>query len=231
MKNIKIQLIPFLILFFASEKFSAQDFSYQFNSDSTGYISIIDTSSVFLTYESSNQEILLIPDDFEFNFAGKSIDTIRINPNGYLSFDRENKFNFLFFFKEFLFNDDSINKTLITYKKEVLFSEGSVFKIEFKNLMYQVGEENAFLNFQIFFYQNTNTIEFRMGSVVGNLIDGNCMFGLINMFDPVNSGLGFLLSGDSKSPTANFLPENSNPSVINLFPKEGTIYTFTKNAQ
>lgn len=158
-------------------------------------------------------------------FDSLAYDSIRINANGNTGFGKDNSFSPGYRYLITPYGSDLIYRASgtspISYK-----AEGSapvrIFKVEWKNAGFQqeeanLGTKNDSTNFQLWLYEGSNDIEFRMGP---NLITDPA----VNFYG--DSGPGSYLQ--------DFSPEASGNNAIIIsagltgVPANGAIYKFTK---
>ncbi|MGQ0827628.1 MAG: hypothetical protein ACT4ON_04450 [Bacteroidota bacterium] len=222
-KKYALVLVAFMI---TAISVKAQNFDYLVQKDTNqSYVDISDTTSITLP---QIDDVYQLPIGFSFNYAGAIVDTLKIRTTGLLTFDKENKYNFIFLNKEFVYDTDSATASAILYKTETTGGV-HILKIEFKNMLLIRGEEKIHLNYQVWLYQYTNKIEFHMGTVQGDLPAETCMMGLINMNNTSEAAIGYLLQGDPANPSGTSIPANGSPVELSGFPAAGTVYEFAVN--
>ncbi len=205
---------------------NAQNFNYQAQT-STGqsYNDIADTTIIrVLPFEDHYK----LPIGFSFNCAGRTTDSLTIRSTGLLTFDNESKYNFIALNKEFIFDADASSASSVVYKTDTSTSI-HILKLQFKNMLLVRGEEKIHFNFQVWLYQYTGKIEFRMGEVTGNMPSENCLIGLINMNNTAEASVGYLLQGNAETPSGILITAGGSLSELTATPATGTVYTFTTN--
>lgn len=215
-----------LILTFSCK---AQNFNYQVQTIlNQSYESIVDTTAKTISsFESTNQ----LPIGFSYNFAGRTIDSLKIKPSGLLTFDLESKYNFIFLNKEFEFDTDTSHASSVFYKLDIADSINiHILKVEFKNMLLVRGTEKLHFNFQVWLYQYNNAIEFHMGTIEGTIPNESCLMGLINMNNTSENAVGYLLQGDIANPSGIAIEAQGNLVELTSLPATGTIYKFTPSS-
>lgn len=158
-------------------------------------------------------------------FDSLAYDSIHINANGYTGFGKDNSFGPGYRYLTAPYESDLIYRASgtspISYKVEGN-APGRIFKVEWKNAGFQqeeanLGTKNDSTNFQLWMYEGSNDIEFRMGP---NLIT-----------DPAVNFYGDFGPG---SYLQDFSPEASGNNAIIIsagitgVPANGAIYKFSK---
>ncbi|MBN8696072.1 MAG: hypothetical protein J0L87_06045 [Bacteroidetes bacterium] len=229
-RNILILGIVFLQVIFCK----AQNFNYSFVKQNQSYTNLADSS---LTALNDNQvwddNTYLIPIGFSFQFAGQSFDSLKVRTNGTITFDSNNKFNFVCLYKNFIcdVNSEGVSQSPINKELVVLPNGNKQLRIEFKNVFFMTTSGlKKHTNFQIWLTQGDNSIEFHMGDSDSSIGNENFVFGLINMNpSPSNSTIAYLISGDPTAPVASSISFGVNLVHLLTIPPSGTTYIFTAN--
>ncbi len=184
--------------------------------------------------ENPNLEIgyplfLDIPIGFDFVFLGETYNSFGMTENGYAFFSiGGTTVSFISFYDADLknFQDDAMLSPIY------YLTEGEEGNRIFKCEMVQVGfeedqENNDYANVQLWFYENCNDFEIRVGPVsIDPLEDDLFYFGntspffAYGLYDPESY---YILAGD---PTAPY-QQTSNLVTLDEVPQDGTIYTFS----
>jgi hypothetical protein len=201
-----------------------QNFNYTLSHSNSQYTELADSESVVINDLWSNNQT--IPVGFNINIAGSVFESFRLFSNGVLSFDRDQKINFVSLFKNFYEERNQegvIVSSILT--QSIIEGNHKIFKIEFKNVAFSdVNSNKVNVSFQIWLKEN-NEIEFHMG-MVSLITNEPCIIGLLNMNANQDSSLGYLMVGDPNSPSAGIISYGQAPSKITNIPQKGSIYTY-----
>jgi hypothetical protein len=109
----------------------------------------------------------------------------------------------------------------------------NIFKMQWKNMGFETGDSNDFINFQMWIYENSGVIEMRYGamSVSNNLWENNANGPIVGLLEMDNNFTNIFnrvwLTGNSQSPvetkTGTFL-------AMDNVPQTGTVYKFTPSS-
>jgi len=129
-------------------------------------------------------------------------------------------------------NSTNVSSSPISYKTDGE-TGNRIFKVEIKNAGLEDAaslgftEDHFFVNYQIWFYEADNSIEFRYGS--NNITDINYVSnedeGLLAGFE--GEIKSYIMYGPSTSPIYNEFGEETDPNesfTLNAFPANGTVY-------
>jgi hypothetical protein len=208
--------------------------SYAFTSIQGSYISltgvpgVVDTS-LAATADTGVSTSITMP--FAFTFAGTAYSTIKVSPNGWLSFgaatvtDTQNSVNSLAnagVAKPILFPlwDDLMCTVKPRYVTTGIFPHRR-FKVEWSQQKWDAQSPGDVVSFQIWFFETTNVIEYlynQGATVVANGSSGAS----IGICDA--NGKYLTLTNSGASPTADY---NTFTSNISTKPATGQIYRFT----
>jgi len=206
----------------------AQTFSYDLQKDSSGY-TVLSGAVVLSTAENFRSKSFTVDIPFAFNFCGSAADSITIEGNGFIVFNKE-KATAIVAYTNFGSNKD----TTMGYSSSILCkaegdSGNKIFKIEFKNLSQSSLSANDHLSYQVWLYENGNKIEFHTGtnSYAGTPgIEIPVLLGLINKnMDTENNA--FLLYGDPHNPSGQLIAAGIGFVYLDNVPAEGTIIKLT----
>jgi hypothetical protein len=231
----------------------AQTFPYTFTATTDDYVSLANATSL------NNGELwddpeYVVPIGFEFDLFGQSINELSFAfgsggivgpvPNG------ENFISLLI-----PYGSDIADRGLLTgkSKSEIRYqTEGApgsrIFKLEWDNagFYYEMDENETnddFVNFQLWLYEGSNIIEVRFGESsiadpdLVHDIPGGPLVGLLDSLvegdDDTDIGYLFYLTGDTESPSVEFVGELEElfflSSVLEGSPADGQIYRFAPN--
>lgn len=231
-----------LFVIFSSISLTAQDCFYDF-SVSTG------------TYQDLNNPISLnngtvwddpsysVPIGFDFEVCGNVYHTLYISDSGSGGslFSEENPEGTISIITPI--NQDIVDngqfsgtsQSPLSYK--ISGTNGNhILKIEWKNVGFW-GIQNDYMNFQVWLYENTNSISFHYGSssiLNPDSFDGEngpviIFYPLVNLDTDSFVESGYLLTGSPMNPSVIVVDDNTSPPIIALngMVPSGTIYTFT----
>ena len=170
-------------------------------------------------------------DGFEFNGSGSGMGAPTTTPYVYANIA---PFEADLMDRGYL-DDEEVSLSPIGYVVEGA-PGNRIFKLEFKNAgsYYEMQEYNTldmFINFQMWLYEGSNTIQFRFGPSSVEDPDvfydgqGGAFIGVLlyDEFEDVLSDV-HLLVGSASNP---FLSDNEEPEPINGTPPNGTVYTLS----
>jgi hypothetical protein len=194
----------------------------------TGVPGVIDTS-LGVTADAGVSSAIALP--FAFTFAGTAYSTIKVSPNGWLSFgaasvsntqDNTNSLTNAGVAKPILFPlwDDLMCTVKPRYITTGIFPHRR-FKVEWSQQKWNAQSSGDTVSFQIWFFETTNVIEFlysQGASAVSNTSSG-ASIGILDA-----NGKYLTLSNSGASPTANY---NIFTDNIADKPATGQIYRFT----
>jgi hypothetical protein len=227
-KKALIKLALMCLLFFTIMQTEAQNFNYIFAKDSGAYVSL--TSPVFLSSNESwvNKHFkLALP--FQFNFSGLPADTIYIETNGYLIFDK-NKELATVAFNEFSSRKDTNQSYTASLGYSIEGSSGSrIVKIQFSNVSKNNFSSSDHLNYQVWLYESGNKIEFHIGANAYSLnpeFTNPVMLGLINR-NMDSDPKAYLINGTIFSPAAGTVSADEDLIYLNNVPSEGIVFRLT----
>jgi hypothetical protein len=236
----------FLMILFIGSRSNAQNFNYTVSSDSVSWQEL--NSPTILNMVNDGWDFSYrMPIGFSFAFAGQNFDSLTIESNGYLVFDKNRNYAFTMF-NQFTDRTDSLgNHSVLGY--ELSGSSGNhILKIQYKTVGLSKNDPRA-LSFQIWLKEN-GTIEVRTGhsdyhwanemqssidpqtnevtQTIVQVVDTTqyCRIGLLNMNmdTPVR---GYFIGGDSNSPTGISCTEaNPGTALLTSIPYTGRRYVF-----
>lgn len=227
MKKLIYLPVLYLCLFVLQSK--AQNFNYTLTKDSSLYTPL--ASPTLLSVEGQNWRninfSMRLP--FQFNFCGSSTDSLVIEGNGFIVLDHA-KFLSIVAFNNFRSNKDTNENYSSTVSYLTIGSQGNrITKIEFKNLSQAKLSNTDFLNYQVWFYENGNKIEFHIGSNWYGLnpeSPSSVLLGIVNRnMDTENKA--YLVTGSQYAPTGQSISGDNEFVYLNNTPSEGTILTLT----
>jgi hypothetical protein len=208
--------------------------SYAFTAIQGNYISltgvpgVVDTS-LGATADAGVSTVITLP--FAFTFAGTVYPSIKVSPNGWLSFgaasvtNTQNNTNSLVnagVAKPILFPlwDDLMCTVSPRYVTTGIFPHRR-FKVEWSQQKWNASSAGDTVSFQIWFFETTNVIEFlySQGAATVSNTSGGASIGILDA-----NGKYLTLSNSGASPTANY---NTFTDNIGDKPATGQIYRFT----
>lgn len=215
----------------------AQPLFYKFNDTTIAYSNLVGSTVT----SAWTKEVAVA---FKFKFFGRSVDSVRIQPN-YIYFTKNEDDNITLGQENYVAENNNTSLSPISY----LISGSTpnrIMKIEFKNIRVNTGDMSTeyIENNQIWLYEADNSIEFRFGTNSVTDLNYNTFFYTLLDFDNspylgvsgtvadptfiriINSGT---FKGLSEHPTANtvyrFYPDVNNSSISN----NNTIKPYTIN--
>jgi hypothetical protein len=241
-------LLLFLIVF--GRKISAQEFNYSVTTDSVAW-NELNAQTLLNATDTAWRSAYRIPLGFNVNFLGRQFDSVTVETNGYVVFDRDRNYAMMIFNQLGDAVDTSGHHSVIGY--ETQGAAGTrVTKIQYLNCG-ENGDNSRMQSWQVWIHEN-GTVEFRIGpgtlrqtksvitvtdSVTGLdssyivLADDSskqCHAGLINM-NMDTEQRAQLLSGSPENPQLITVTENTAelPSLL-FIPRKGYRYSFTPNS-
>lgn len=202
----------------------AQTFNYSFQKDSSAYTPL-SGATVLSVAENFRGLQFTVHIPFSFTACGVTTDTLLIDGNGYISFNRENGASIIAC-NAFSSNMDSLAHYQSSILTSVSGNAGSrIFKIEFNNLSQNQFSANDKLNYQVWLYEGDKHIEFHIGAnSYAGLEDGifPVPFGLINknLSGSVN---GYLITESAGLTAGHALLENEELVYMSKMPSAGTV--------
>jgi hypothetical protein len=225
----KIKL--FTIIFFSATAISfSQNFNYTLSKDSSAYVTLTNSTSIISNSSWINNNFTVhLP--FTFNFCGTASDSIFIEGNGFIVFDKSKELAIVAF-TEFSSNKD----TSQNYSAFIEYAiEGStnnrIVKIQYRNVSQNKLSEHDYLNYQIWLYENGNKVEFHIGSnSCSTRADSPApsLLGLINK-NRNSDNNAFLITGNAYNPTGQIISGEQDFNHLENIPSEGKILTLTPN--
>ncbi len=160
---------------------------------------------------------LKVPIGFNFNCAGITNDSLYLRANGTLVFDAVHSIAFIPL-SAYGIQKGNVSSSL-SYK--VSGSEGSrILKVQMKN--FAVGNGGSYANLQIWLYEGSNKVEFRLGtsSVPDHL---RTFAGVLN--HSLSGTPGSIVYGNPSSPSVGTIG-SIGQLFLESFPQQGTVYSF-----
>jgi hypothetical protein len=205
----------------------SQNFSYGLAKDSSAYSDLTGVTTLLAGETFTNKHPgFHLP--FSFNFCGTTTDTLVIETNGFIVFDRWNQIS-LVSFNAFSGYKDSLNQYVASINYTITGSSGNrIVKIEFKNLSMNGYTFYDRISYQVWLYENGNKIEYHIGpNYYSTLEEGiPILIGAINQ-EMDTEDKAFLISGNPVSPSGAILSGEDDFLYLNNIPFEGTIYRLT----
>lgn len=182
----------------------------------------------------------ILPLDFTFNFAGVDYDTLVVS-GGYFLFDINSDETYIFNFDgpslisaSYWTNPIREELSPVTYKYEGPVGQ-RILKVQHENVAFFDGVEEDVINFQTWFYEGSNAIEYRYGpsNIVSDNIYSNPdgftlgpMVGLVDQIWSSDEPLIILVAGDAAAPVATTNPYEFPEGLIGT-PPENMVYQFS----
>lgn len=233
MKKFRIVIaVIFVLNFLLIPKIKSQNFNYSVLVQNSSFVFLTDSLKTTIDSSVWDDNAYQIPIGFNFEFAGSSFDSLTIHTNGTITFNNNSTYNFVALFKNFISDANSDNHSLSPIAKELItLSDGTKqLKIEFKNATFKTSAGvNVHLSFQIWLNQQSNSIEFHMGTIDIGITGENCMLGMLNMKNDGAVYRGYLLQGNPSTPTGDLIPVGGQNVQLSNVPPSGTVYKFTIN--
>jgi hypothetical protein len=229
LKNVCKKVIPVCLLFFMNiAQGHSQNFSYSFAKDSVAYAAL-NSPTLLSTNESWSNKQFKLALPFSFNCAGTAADTVFIETNGFLVFNKAKQLAIV------AFNDFSSRKdTNQNYTASLGYTiEGSagnrIVKFEFRNLSRNMLSTFDHMDYQVWLYENGNKIEFHIGSnpfAVNAESPNSLLLGIINR--NMNSDpSAYLIQGNPSLPTAAAVNSANELIYLDNIPFEGVVLRLT----
>lgn len=188
---------------------------------------VIDESNY--TIDGSGSELYKpIPIGFDFTYNGTIYDSLQVGENGYVTFTTNNVFeSFINIFEcpQMNFQDDPL---LSPIYYEVSGNSGEqIFKLEFvKSGFVNDSEEDDYVNYQLWIYENCGVFEIHMGEVSINPAELDLFYN--NSTAPFmgyganNPFFFYILAGNTVAP----ILQTNALNTLNSVPDSGSVYTF-----
>ncbi|OFY82856.1 MAG: hypothetical protein A3F72_01860 [Bacteroidetes bacterium RIFCSPLOWO2_12_FULL_35_15] len=243
----KIKLIISLCIasnFIFISKIISQNFNYSLTKDSSSYNELINPLMVSANENYQNKNFIIhLP--FHYNFCGSVCDSLRIESNGFIVFDKSKGLSSIAF-NNFNSKKDSFGNFVSTIAYITEGASGNrILKIQIKNIAQAIYNATDYLNYQVWLYENENKIAYHIGpnylSTVPEPIfppeipeeerirmevQNPVLLGLINRnMDTTNKA--YLIKGKPSTPSGLLITGETELGYLNNIPKSGTIYTLT----
>lgn len=244
MKKIKRHNYLLLILLVSNLSAFSQNFHYSLTKDSSTY-SELNNPKILSASENSQNKNFIIHLPFHFNFCGSVSDSITIESNGFIVFDKSKGLSSVAF-NNYGSKKDSLGNFVssISYLTEG-GSGNRIIKLQFKDLAQSIFSSADYLSYQIWFYENPNKIEYHIGPNYASTIPkpvfppeiseeertlmevkGTVLIGLINR-NMDTTDKAYLIKGDPSSPLGQTITGETELVYINNIPNNGIVYTLT----
>lgn len=216
----------FACLSFTTTFVTAQNFGYALTKDSTTYTALTNASSVS-TGENWNSKSFPLHLPFQFNFCGSTSDSLTIEGNGFIVFDKVKELSIVAF-NNFRSNKDTNQSYVSSISYVNTGSQGNrITKIEFKNLSQNKLSSDDYLNYQVWIYENGNKVEIHTGAnSYSDKEDFSSLMGIINRNMDTDTK-AYLVSGNPSSPSGQAISGDSELVYVNNIPNGGIVYTLT----
>lgn len=212
-----------LLMVTISINIKAQNFNYSFAKDSISYEELSGATVLSSGVNFSNKSFA-IHFPFHFNFCGINSDSLKIETNGFLVFDKTKQLAIVAYN-----NFESKKDTLGNYTSVISYNTSGaagnrIIKIEFKNLAQNILCSSDFLNYQIWLYEAGNKVEIHTGA---NAQNGTAvLLGIINK-NMDTSDKAYLIKGDTSSPSGEIISGETSLDYLNQIPNSGIVYTLS----
>lgn len=224
--RIKILLILFIGL--CLHPAMAQTFGYSLQKDSSAYVPL-SGATVLSAGENFRSKSFMLDIPFAFNFCGTSADSVCIEGNGFLVFDK-GKGTAVVAFNNFGSNKDTAQQYASSILSVPTGTAGNrILKLEFRSLSQNRLSVHDYLSYQVWLYENGNKVEFHTGpNACSHVPDLELPFlmGLINKSMDTETK-AYLVSGDPAAPVGQLIIGESGLVYLNNVPLEGTVITLT----
>ena len=212
-----------LIMVTISININAQNFNYSFAKDSSSY-SELSGATVLTTGVNFSNKSFVVHFPFNFNFCGTNSDSLKIETNGFLVFDKTKQLAIV------AYNNYSSKKdTLGNYTSSISYNTSGatgnrIIKIEFKNLAQNTLSSSDFLSYQVWLYESGNKVEIHTGANASN--GTPVLIGIINK-NMDTSDKAYLIKGDTSSPSGEIISGEASLDYLNQMPNSGIVYTLS----
>jgi hypothetical protein len=207
----------------------AQTFSYQLTSTSVEYSPLSEPTFISNGSDWTNQRFK-ISVGFNFNFLGQNFDSLYIETNGFIVFDKKRNYS-IATFKGANCKKDT-NDTYSSMSYILSGNNGNkVLKIQFNNIGFVDHDPTELFSYQIWLYEQSGTVEFHTGPNNNQLYleDGKpTLLGLINANQDTETK-AFLATGNPASPSGTSQVQNNGLSYLSTIPEEGRTFIFSPN--
>ena len=245
----KIPLI--LFAFLCSYTLRAQQFDYTVSCDSSGTYQELSSQTILNTNNSAWNFSYRVPVGFAFNFLGQNFDSVTVERNGYLSFDKDRSYALMAFNAFYDKQDSSGNRSVLSYAQSGS-APNRILKIQYKNVG-QSGTASELLSYQLWLKEG-GALEVHIGphtqltaeagfdtTMIAYVTEGDSMILHTNYYDtlmPVQIGLlntnmdsetrGLFLKGSPTQPASQPVnDQNPGFAFMRSLGRAGTTYTFT----
>ncbi len=227
------QIIIISLLFLGTIQLQGQP--YFFSQYTQSYTNLSNTISINNGNIWSGFQTFTVPIGFSFDFMGNSFNSVELEATGRLIFD-VNHYYFADMFVVSGMEDKGTSSSLSPLSYKLTGSVGTqILKIEINNATYQ-NDPASTVNYQIWLYEESSTIELHMGpNTINNpslSFPSGPFSGVyhITTFSPVTYGYGLALFGNPLLPTdTTFSGTGINTSniILNNIPNNSMVYQFT----
>ena len=211
--------ILFAMMFTSVLTSYAQPLFYNFNDTTIAYSNLVGST---VTSAWTNEVAIA----FKFKFFGRSVDSVRIQPN-YIYFTQNEDDNITLGQENYVAENNNPSLSPISYLISGT-TPNRIMKIEYKNIRVNTGDmaTEYIENNQIWLYESDNSIEFRFGTNSVTDLNFNTFFYTLLDFD--NSPyLG--VSGTLAAPTFMRILNSGTFKGLPEHPTANTVYRFSPN--
>ena len=220
MKYFKNAVLILAFFTFEESNTQAQNFSYSLSNTTDNYTELVSPTNLSNGSDWKHTSFK-IPIGFSFPCLGQNFDSLRIEPNGFITFDKKSNYALATYKGLSCKQDSSQNWSTLSY-----LLSGGILKIQYKNLGF-TNDGTELFNYQVWMYTNGN-IEIHTGpnptaTYITN--DQTTLLGLVNMNQDTNTK-AYLASGSPDSPTGSSISINDPLLYLFPIPSDGKVFTF-----
>ena len=224
---LKINITLFSLIMISVITCKAQNFAYSLSSDSSSYSELSQPTLLSDGSDWSNKRFEL-PIGFTFNFLGQNFDSLTIEGNGFLIFDKNKNYSIVTFKGAQCKRDSNNAFSSISYK--LSGNNGShILKIQFEKTGFISNNTSEVFNYQIWLYEQTGNIKFHVGPNTNSLYAEDLtttLLGLINS-NQNTEVKAYLATGFPSSASGHSINLNDNLEYLIAIPFEGKAFTFS----
>lgn len=208
----------------------SQNFDYSVSASDGTYSSISGTPVTGNSSDWSSSSFK-IPIGFNLTVNDSAFDTLSIEPNGFIKFDKNRAI--VTYFGASCKADSNNVFSALSYA--LTGTQGNrVLKLQYEGVGYQKYNPYEYMNFQVWLYEQDSRIQIHTGpssypGIFDSLyIDVLPVIGMINpLMNSATSAL--VISGDPASPAPAPVPAGGSLQYLQFVPPSNRIYTFTPN--
>jgi|SRR6218665_577483 len=205
----------------------AQTFGYSLQKDSSAYTAL-SGATVISAGENFRSKSFMLDIPFAFSVCGGAADSVCIEGNGFLVFNKE-KGTAAVAFNSFGSNKDTAQQYSSSILSLTIGTPGNrILKLEFRSVSQNMLSVNDYLSYQVWLYESSNKIEFHTGASAYAMqgSEAPVLLGLVNK-NMDTEDKAYLVSGDPAAPAGQLISGESGLVYLNTVPSEGTFITLT----